>query len=285
MIIIVDSGATKADWKIIDGHQSQTLHTMGLSPIFHTEHFMAAEVRSAFAGQVAPEQVQQVFYYGTGCWDADRKAIVARALRQVFTNAEIEVEHDLLGAARSVCGNDPGVACIIGTGSNSCLFDGEKIVDNVTNLGYMLGDEASGVYLGKKLIQAYFYREIPAELMMHFDNFHPGGKSTILDKVYGQEPPNVYLASFVPFFVEYKQHIYIQKLVYDAFANFIDRHVRKYDGHMRLPIHFIGSVAWLFQHIMRIVLEERAMRAGNFIQKPIDDLAAFHVSSSMMDVK
>ncbi|MFN7116884.1 MAG: hypothetical protein ACK4TA_08810, partial [Saprospiraceae bacterium] len=263
MIVVVDSGATKADWKVVDGTESQIIHSMGLSPVFHTEDFMYQEISKAFAGKIPTQKVEHVYYYGTGCWDGGRKGIVELALRRVFANAEILVEHDLLGAARAACGREPGIACILGTGSNSCLFDGENITDNVTNLGYMLGDEGSGVALGKMLIKAYFYREMPRDLMPAFEIFHPGGRPAILDKVYGKETPNVYLASFMPFYAQHRDHFFIQMLLHDAFAEFIDRHARKYSGHLSIPVNFVGSVAFHFQNILRIVLEERAMRPGN----------------------
>jgi len=240
-------------------------------------------VRKPYTGKIEAQEVDQLYYYGTGCWDPGRKAIVQRSLQKVFPDASIKVEHDLLGAARAACGHEPGIACIIGTGSNTCLFDGDQITDNVTNLGYLLGDEGSGVFLGKMLIQAYFYRELPPDLASAFEKFHTGGRPAILDKVYGKETPNVYLASFVPFFATHKEHFYIQKMLYDAFVAFTDRHVRKYKNHISLPINFIGSVAYHFQPILKIVLEERAMRPGNFIQKPIERLAAFHRAPSFVN--
>lgn len=282
MIVVVDSGATKADWKIVDGQDSQIIHSIGLSPIFHSEDFMVETITQAFANKVKTQQAEQVYYYGTGCWDAGRKSIVERALRRVFLHADILVEHDLLGAARAACGRAPGIACILGTGSNSCLFDGEQITDNVTNLGYLLGDEGSGVALGKMLIKAYFYRELPLDLVPAFEEFHPGGRPVILDKVYGKETPNVYLASFMPFFATHREHFFIQKMLYTAFSEFVDRHARKYKNHISLPVSFVGSVAFHFQNILKIVLEERAMRAGNFVQKPIDSLADFHSSPTLL---
>ncbi len=284
MIIVVDSGSSKADWRIIGAHNNFSVSTMGFNPVFHTAEVIYKEVVLAFEHKLNYEQVQQVFFYCAGCWDIGRKELIYSALSKAFPKAEVVVEHDLLGAARAACGRDAGITCIIGTGSNSCLFDGEDVTDNVTNLGYLIGDEGSGTYLGKELIRAYFYREMPRDLLSHFEAFHPGGKSAILDKVYkSKEAPNVYLASFVPFFAEYKNHIYIQKLIYQAFTAFVDRHPRKYKNHTELPVHFIGSVAFHFQDIMKVVLEERAMLPGNFIQKPIDNLAAFHASSSLVN--
>lgn len=283
MIVVVDSGATKADWKVVTDKDSHLIHSMGLSPVFHTEDFMYQEISKAFTGDVNTKLIDQVYYYGTGCWDPGRKSIVERALRRVFNKAEVKVEHDLLGAARAACGREPGIACILGTGSNSCLFDGENITDNVTNLGYLLGDEGSGVFLGKMLIQAYFYRELPKDLMPAFEEFHPGGRPAILDKTYGKDTPNVYLASFMPFFAKHKDHFFIQKMLYMAFVQFVDRHARKYKDNTTIPVNFVGSVAYHFQDIMKIVLEERSMHPGNFIQKPIDSLADFHTSPTLVN--
>ncbi len=277
MIIVVDSGSTKADWQIVQGDRVENIHTHGLNPVFLTEDEVFEVVSAALGRHQAAELAEAVFFYGAGCWDAGRSGRIERALQRVFPHAAITVEHDLLGAARATCGNDPGISCIIGTGSNTCLYDGVTVTDNVTNLGYLIGDEGSGTWLGKALIRAYFYREMPSDVRAWFEAAYPGGESAILDGVYASEDtPNVYLASFTRFFSEHKSHIFIQKLLYDAFAVFIDRHVRKYHGHVRLPIHFIGSVAYFFQDVLQVVLAERNMKPGIFIQKPIDNLTAYH---------
>jgi len=281
--IIVDSGSSKADWRVVEEQRVQSVSTRGFNPVFHTDEMIYGEVQKAFASEMEPQRVGQIYFYGAGCWDDKRKNVVRRALERFFTQANIAIEHDLLGAARAACMREAGITCILGTGSNSCLYDGTEVIDNITNLGYLLGDEGSGTFLGKALLRAYFYREMPSELLQQFEAFVPGGKSSILDKVYGKETPNVYLAAFVPFLSTYREHPFVLKMLYDAFALFIDRHVRKYKNHNTLPIHFIGSVAYHFQNILKIVLEERNMRAGSFIQKPIDQLVTYHASSSLVN--
>ncbi len=276
MIVVVDSGSTKADWKMINSAGTKTISTMGFNPVFHSENKIYQELQEAFDGSVRPAEATRVFYYGAGCWDAKLKGVVHNALSRIFYNANIEVEHDLLGAARSTCGREPGIACILGTGSNTCLYDGTNVIDNVTNLGYLIGDEGSGTHLGKSLIRAYFYRELPHSLKKKLEEAYPGGKQEMLGNIYGKETPNVYLASFTKFMSQNIEHPFIQRLLYNSFAEFIDRHVRKYQNHLALPIHFIGSVAYYFQDSIRIVLEERAMHSGIFIQKPIDNLVSFH---------
>ncbi len=278
MIVIADSGSTKADWAVMNNGEIHNLNTMGFNPVFHSSDLIYSELDKVFATTQSKDEALNVFYYGSGCWDQKRKAVIHQALGRIFKNAHIDVEHDLLGAARATCGDQPGVACIIGTGSNSCLYNGVDVIDNVTNLGFILGDEGSGTFLGKQLIQAYFYREMPKALVPTFEAFVEGGKSTILDKVYGKETPNVYLASLTKFMAETKDHPFIHRLLYEGFETFIDRHVRKYRGHMGLPIHFIGSIAYYFQDILKLVLEERSMIAGQFIKKPIDELVKYHTT-------
>jgi glucosamine kinase len=177
MVIVTDSGSTKADWVLTaeNGEQSR-LSSKGINPVFHSEAFITDLLQGTFNGQLPAEEVSDIYYYGAGCWDDVRKTTVARALQSYFRNADIRVMHDLEGAARATCGDEPGIACIMGTGSNSCLYDGHQLVDNVTNLGYLLGDEGSGTHLGKYLIRAYFYREIPADLMELLEPPFPTGK-------------------------------------------------------------------------------------------------------------
>jgi len=279
MIIVADSGSTKADWAVVDETGAeQLIVTMGFNPVYHKEELIYEETSKAFDTAVDTEKVRALYYYGTGCWDAEKKSVVAKALQRIFPKAQIQVDHDLLGAARAACGKQPGIACIIGTGSNSCLFDGYAIKDNVTNLGYFIGDEGSGSVLGRELVRTYFYRELPKDLFYEFEQKYPGGKAEILENVYRKPTPNVYLATFTRFLGEHKDHPFIQNLLYRCFEEFIDRHARKYKGHLSLPVSFIGSVAFHFKEILTTVLQERSMIVGEFVRKPIDSLVNFHLS-------
>ena len=281
MEVVVDGGSTKADWKIIGQASIESLTTTGFNPVFHSEDQIFTALSQTFSKEEIPTgSVGQIYYYGAGCWDDKRKGKVHRALAHIFQNAEIEVHHDLLGAARATCGHKPGIACIIGTGSNSCLYDGEQVVDNVTNLGFLLGDEGSGTHLAKRLLRAYFYREMPKVLSDRLDAAYPEGKQAILDKVYSLDPPNAYLASFTKFMGDHQDNPFILRILFDSFEQFIDRHVRKYRHHMELPVHFIGSVAFYFRNILEVILEEREMIPGIFIQKPIDNLVRFHTEQT-----
>lgn len=280
MLIIVDSGSTKADWQVINSDGTRELHTtMGFNPFFHDEDRIESELNKSFVKDVNVVEAKKIYYYGAGCSDKMRCDIVKRGLERIFTNAEtIAVEHDLLGSARATCGNEAGIACIIGTGSNTCLYDGKDVIDNVSNLGYLLGDEGSGSHLGKLLIRAYFYRELPDDMIEFFHEEFGNNKRVILNKIYG-EAPNVYLASFARFFSKHKSHFYIQKLANEAFAELTRRHILKYDGCHNVPIHFVGSVAYHFQDILKTTLEEHNLDLGVVIQKPIDALVDFHLKN------
>ncbi len=278
MLVIADSGSTKADWKIVHaGGTHEMVSTIGFNPFFYTSEAIEAELRKSFIHEVNVEKAEEVNFYGAGCSTPELCAIVAKALEKIFPRAIVRVEHDLLAAARATCGNDPGVACILGTGSNSCEYDGVSITDNVDNLAFLLGDEGSGTHLGKKLLRAYFYRELPRDLREAFDQNFPGGKATVLENIYAKEHANVYLASFAKFLSIHSDHFFVKKLVFDSFAEFVDRHVRKYAKHGQYPVHFIGSVAFHFQPILSMVLAERDLKMGVVVKKPIDNLVDYHL--------
>jgi len=280
MILVADSGSTKTDWVLTDETGFlRNLNTIGFNPLYHNADFIEAECKKVFDQEKLPyASVKEVYYYGASVWDEEKAEKVKTALRRLFPDALIDVEHDLLGAARATCGRSAGIACIIGTGSNTCLFDGIDVRDNVTNLGYFVGDEGSGAHLGKALVRAYFYRELPHDLCQRLEEMVPGGKAELLENIYEKPSPNVYLASLTRFLSEQRDHLFIQRLIYNSFAEFIDRHVRKYSGHLDLPIHFIGSVAFHFRDFLTVILEERSMKPGRFLQKPIDRLVEFHMN-------
>ncbi len=280
MIVIVDSGSTKADWEIIhDDGKKELVTTMGFNPYFVDEDRIEKELKKDFVKKVKVDAVDKVYFYGAGCSDVEKNAIVQRGLARIFTNASlIEVDHDLLACARAVCGTQPGIACIIGTGSNTCLYDGKKVIDNVANLGFLLGDEGSGSHLGKLLIQAYFYRELPKDIEVLFEKEYGNNKVDISNHIYGKSP-NVYLASFAKFFSQNKNHFYIQKLVSDAFDALITRHILKYKDCHNMPINFIGSIAYHFQDILKMALQEHDLKLGIVVQKPIDNLVEFHLKN------
>lgn len=277
MVIIADCGSTKCDWLLVHGGRDQQLeNTVGFSPFFHTTAEIAEIVKTQLLPKLNPADVEQVWFYGTGVHDEHRGEIVAAALRSVFPNAGVEVEHDLLASARATCKHSAGISCILGTGSNSCYYDGHKILDNVTSLGWLLGDEGSGTHLGKALLRAWFYRELPADLNAAFNEAYPEGPDAIKDRVY-EKGANAYLATFTRFLGDHLAHPYIQKLVAESLGEFLDRHVCKYSGYQHVPVHFVGSIAHHFQTVLEKCMEERKLHLGVIIRKPIYPLAEYHL--------
>ncbi|MDB4414925.1 MAG: hypothetical protein P8M17_04350 [Saprospiraceae bacterium] len=277
MIFIADSGSTKADWKILHTSGEVTSQsTRGFNPFIQNSEAIKVGLLKDFADSVERTKAEAVFYYGAGCSDDYRNSIVEVALQKIFPNAKITVNHDLLASARAVCGTEAGIACILGTGSNSSLYDGIEIIDNVRNMGFLVGDEGSGSHIGKELLRGYFYREMPKDILIDFNKSFPEGHRGILDRIYDNPKPNVYLASFSKFLSNHKGHPYIQHLVFKSFDEFVKRHVLKYDGCQNLKIHFVGSVAYYFKDILEIVLASYDLEIGNVIKKPINRLVDFH---------
>ena len=279
MTIVADCGSTKCDWLLVHGERNHQLeNTVGFSPFFHTSEEIGAIVKEQLLPKLDASQVTHIWFYGTGVHDEHRADIVRDGLSTCFPSSKIEVEHDLLGAARSVCGHSAGIACILGTGSNSCYYDGKKIVDNVPSLGWLLGDEGSGTHLGKALLRAWFYRELPTDLNNAFNEAHPEGEHAIKDRAY-EKGANSYLATFTTFLGEHIDHPYTKSLVAASLGEFLDRHVLKYSGAQSVPVHFVGSIAYHFQEILQKCMDERKLKLGNVVRKPIYPLAEFHTKN------
>jgi glucosamine kinase len=277
MVIICDCGSTKADWLLVGSGTDRSLEsTSGFSPFFHTSLEISQIVGEQLGSKLDLAGVKHVWFYGTGIHDGERAEIVKKGIGAIMPNANIDVWHDLLGSARATCGTSPGIACILGTGSNSCYFDGQKIIDNVPSLGWLLGDEGSGTYLGKALLTAAFYRELPADLVQAFELAYPEGLHEIKNRVY-EKGGNTYLASFSAFLGAHKEHSFVQSLVRNNLSIFLDKHVVKYSGYRDLPIHFVGSIAYHYKDILKSLMIERNLHLGNVMHKPIFALADFHL--------
>lgn len=283
MIIIADCGSTKCDWLLLRGGRDQQLeNTVGFSPFFHTTAEIT-EIVKQLLPKAGEEPVEAVYFYGTGVHDEHRAEIVAAALHTCFPSAVVEVEHDLLAAARATCGREAGIANILGTGSNSCYYDGVKILDNVPSLGWLLGDEGSGTHLGKALLRAKFYRELPADINKAFEDAYDAGTeegmTAIKDRVY-EKGANAYLATFTRFLGDHIQHPYIQTLVMNCLGEFLDRQPCKYGGHQHVPMHFVGSISHHFQTQLTKCMEARGLKMGKIIRKPIYALADYHLGGT-----
>ena len=273
--LIADSGSTKAEWCLIDGKKKKTFFTQGLSPYFFTteqvQQILELELKDKI--KTIPEQI---FFYGTGCSNPANSKLVKTALKKVFPKAVIAVDHDLMGAAKALCGREKGIACILGTGSNSCYYNGKTIVKNSPGLGYVLGDEGSGAYLGKKVIQYYLYNTFDADLMDRFKSKFNTDNNEILDAVYKKPLPNRYLAGFTSFLAENRGHYMIENIIEDSFNDFFFNHVYKYRESWTMPINFIGSVAYGFRDVLREMCSSYELQLGKVLQKPMDGLIKYH---------
>ncbi|WP_306642668.1 N-acetylglucosamine kinase [Sanyastnella coralliicola] len=278
MILIADSGSTKTDWRLIDRegniHQAQTI---GLNPYFVSDDQFLQTLRVGPLKLFTAAEVREVYFYGSGLGSARLVDQVKRLLAEVYRLATIHVEHDLLGAARALCGSQPGIAAILGTGMNTCAYDGEFITKNIPSLGFILGDEGSGTDLGRRWVQAFLLGEAPDDLIKDFYEGYGADKEIILDRVYKGERPNRFLASFVPFVRKHLGDPFMLNLVKGAFAEFFDRYVVRYEQHKEWPLHISGSIGFHFHHILQLQAEERDIPFGSVLQKPIAALTLYHL--------
>jgi len=218
-----------------------------------------------------------VHFYGTGLSNQNNVKIIKAALKKVFTSAKIEINTDLLAAARALCGDKKGIACILGTGSNSCYYNGRKIIKNSPGIGYILGDEGSGAYMGKKLVQHYLYNTFDEDLKARFEKRFNTPMVEILENVYKKPLANRYLASFTIFLAENRGHYMVENIIEDAISEFFFNHIYKYRESWIYPINFIGSVAFGFRDILQELCGEYELEIGNILQKPMDGLIKYHL--------
>ena len=276
MILVVDSGSTKSDWVLLSDSGQETFSTMGLNPYFHSSEIVYTAVYENEGLNNIRSFVEKVFFYGAGCSSDALNQIIKNGLQKAFPSAKIVVDHDLKACAYATYEGDPAISCIIGTGSNSCYFDGSEVSEVVPALGYVLGDEGSGTYFGKQLLSNYLYKRLPENIQHAFYEETKLTKDQIVDHVYMQPNANVYLASFMPFIVKFAHDSYIKEMVFKGFKQFIDVHVCCYLNYKDVKVHFVGSIAALFREELKAACEVYSVNLGNTIQKPIDGLVRFH---------
>ena len=277
MKVVVDSGSTKADWAFIQNNGNVIYtHTMGLNPYFHSPDQVEDVLsQKTFTETIPVNEIREVFFYGAGCPDEFYCKKMEDGLRRVFKSAKIEVHHDLLGAARATCGKKEGIAGILGTGSNSCLYDGNSVTDNVTALAHVLGDEGGGVHLGKLILQAYYYRELPLELEEDFNRTYPEGKEAIIHRIYG-EGQNVHIAGFAQFLIKHRKHPFAQGLIEKSFREYASRHLKKYKNWQTMEVNLVGSIAEILSPELKEAFAKEGLKTGVIIRKPIEKLVEFH---------
>jgi N-acetylglucosamine kinase-like BadF-type ATPase len=274
--LLADSGATKTEWRLVGTGSYRSFFTAGISPYHMDQAQISQLMLDEFPAAVLKRIPDAVFYYGTGCYTKPNAAIVKKAIARVFPKSNIEVTHDLMGAAIALCGGEKGIACILGTGSNSCFFDGKKIRENSPGLGYVLGDEGSGAFFGIKVIQHVLYGTFDDELMQSFASLYKTDKAEILHKVYKQPLANRYLAGFAKFLSTHRGHFMVENIIEDGLREFFDQHLCSYPKRFDVPIHFVGSIAFYFKDKIDELCKEYGFKRGRIIRQPMAGLVDFH---------
>lgn len=275
--LVADSGATKAEWCLINKGKKRTIFTQGISPYFLNTEQISAILLKELKPKLKTIKIDEIYYYGTGCFNPENAKSVKKAIKKVFTETKkVEVTHDLMAAARSVCGRNQGMVANLGTGSFCCYFDGRKIVKQIPGTGYILGDEGSGAYLGKKVIQYYLYGTFDDDLRSRFDFKYVTNRAEILENVYRKPLPNRYLASFTIFLAENRGHYMIENIIEDGLNDFFFYHLCKYSESWNMPINFVGSIAYGFKDILQQLCNTYEFELGKVIKNPMEGLVEYH---------
>ena len=274
--LIADSGATKTEWCLLNGNKKTIFITQGMSPYFISADQMHTILLNELKPALKMAHVDEIHYYGTGCSNPDNVKVVKKVFKNIFPDATIEVDHDLMAAAKALCGKEKGIACILGSGSNSCYYNGKKIIKNSPGLGYILGDEGSGAYLGKKVIQYYLYNTFDEDLRSRFDAKFVTNNNEILNAVYKQPLPNRYMASFAIFLAENRGHYMIENIIEDGLNDFFFNHVYKYKESWTLPVHFVGSIAHGFKDVLIDLCKSYQLQLGKVMKNPMQGLIEYH---------
>lgn len=279
MKLVADSGSTKTDWRVIsEGKVLTGFETEGINPYFKSSDDIVKLLKYQVIPQITDEtEILEIYFYGAGCSSKLKNEQLSQDFQQVFINASVSIKHDLTGAAIAACGNEKGIVAILGTGSNSCLFDGNEITQEQNSLGYILGDEGAGSNIGKRLIIDFLYGRTPDHITQKMKEELKLTKDVVLDNVYKQPLPNRYLASFVEWISLYiKEDEYLQRVVLRSFDEFFITHLLRYDDYKNLNLNVVGSIGYHFKEYLYIVAFKHDMKLGNVIKKPIEGLIKYH---------
>lgn len=276
MILIADSGSTQTKWAMVAGGKTQRFRTPGMNPYYQTEAEMEETIRRELLPQLpAGTRLEAIYFYGAGCAFPEKNRSVEKAI-QANIPAPVTVRSDLWAAVHALCGTEAGIPCILGTGSNSCLYDGHQILEQISPLGFILGDEGSGAVLGKRLVGDCLKHQLPPRLAQALFETYGLTPERILENVYRRPFPNRFLASLVPFIRAHIDEEAMRWLVDEEFTRFFQRNVMMYTGYDQMPIHFTGSVAYHFQDILRAVAQRLSLAIGRIEASPLDGLVEFY---------
>lgn len=278
MILIADGGATKTDWALVDGDgKAVFFSSRGMNPYNVSADTMRREIEERIVPNVPVDMVEAMFIYASGCSAKEKQREVIDWFAPFFPNTRIEVEGDLLGAARACCGKKAGMAAILGTGSNSCLYDGERIVENVPSLGYVLCDEGAGTNIGKLLLRDYLRGRMPKEVLEMFAQRYKGEETDFLNRLYKGEAPNYYLASFASFAIENKTNSYCREVICLAFKAFFVQQISTYPSYNNYALNVVGSIGFLAKEELMHVAKGFGVEIGKVIKTPLKALVEYHI--------
>lgn len=278
MIAIVDGGSTKCDWVILEnsGKISQKTESIGFNPNIINADLIPQEIEKNPHLFLIKNQLDYIYFYGSGCGTVENALLVETQLQKVFPYAKVTVKEDLTAAAYAAYNGKPAIVCILGTGSNSCYFDGESIRRDLPSLGFLIGDEGSGNALGKHLVRRFFMKKLPQDLHQEFVETYHLTIEDAIKNMYHNPRANAYLAEFNKFVVQRKQHPYFQNMVFDEMKNFFEYQVLPYEEAREAEINFIGSIAYYYEDVLRAAAAELNLTVGHIVQKPIESLVEFH---------
>lgn len=278
MILIADGGSTKADWVALNEHKKEVfrIRTLGLNPAVISEKELTNRIINIFQLVAIKDKVTEIYFYGAGCGTTKPKNTLHKVIQNIFTKATISIAEDILGAVYATGGNKPAIVCILGTGSNSCYYNGQEMQIFATSLGYSIMDEASGNYFGKKLLRDYYYKRMPKKIADSFKNKYNLDADFIKTNLYSKPNPNRYLASFAEFMFDFKDKKYIKKHIKKGFKEFFEYRILPYKNLKKTPIYFVGSIAFYFQDILHKTAKKYQLEITDIIQRPIDNLIAYH---------
>ncbi|MCJ8208208.1 N-acetylglucosamine kinase [Mucilaginibacter sp. RS28] len=277
MILVADSGSSKTDWLLdIPGQEKLSFRSSGLNPYFLNDKQIVKILQEQVPDMIAyNQQIKEIYFFGAGCSSPDRHEIVSNALSVLFTKAFISVDSDLLGSAYATCGHEKGICCVLGTGSNISFFDGEEIHAGKHGLGYVLGDEGSGTWIGRILVTDYLYGRMPADVAAAFKKEYKLTKDQVMLKVYERPNANTYLASFARFLVKVKETVYAQQLIEKSLTGFIETNIKSYPEYHKYKCHFVGSIAEVYSEELKALCKAQDVQVGKILKHPIDDLMQF----------
>ena len=277
MILIADGGSTKADWILLDSSGEVVLKTRtgGLNPAVFSVDLMNSRINENEEFKTYKEKVTEVYFYGAGCGTEKPTALLKSIFESFFINAKVVVKEDTYAAAYAVT-TEPGMVCILGTGSNSCYFDGTDVDVRIDSLGYILMDEASGNYFGKKLLRDYYYKKMPKSIAKMFEEQYNLDSDTIKKNIYKEDNPNTYLAHFAEFMLKNERTLYFNKVLHKGVKDFFQNRILPYKESKKVPVHFVGSIAYFAKDIIEDVARYYLIELGNVVRRPIDGLITYH---------